>query len=257
MNLSVNLKANQRALEIDLIRGIALFLMLLDHLAFDLRYFLNCDGLAFVDSSFFLDIVRPSVLVFFLLASGISTAFSRSDLIHARRIGIAAIGLSLVSFAVEAILQLGFIIYFNVLHVICLALLLRALFAQLFARLGRIGMDLCLIFVSGLFAVYISQYQTLENYSFLSLILGFRSDSLPEMADYLSLFPWAIFIYLGALIGDLYYPKSESEKGYLISSQKPAAFFIWLGQYPLWVYLIHQPIFLAIVYLLKLILQKH
>ena len=54
------LKENKnRILEIDLLRGLAVFLMMLHHLIFDLRYIVGLDVFAFQESSWFVFFLQP------------------------------------------------------------------------------------------------------------------------------------------------------------------------------------------------------
>ena len=87
---------------------------------------------------------------------------------------------------------------------------------------------------------------------YLMLILGARYDNAIGMGDFLPLFPWLGVFFIGALLSHVvYYDKetllSETAHGRIRRYLTPV---IWMGQNPLPVYLLHQPIILGILYLI-------
>ena len=86
------LKENKnRILEIDLLRGLAVFLMMLHHLIFDLRYIVGLDVFAFQETVWFQEYLRPPVISVFIMVSGISSSFSRNNLRRGVRLMIASL----------------------------------------------------------------------------------------------------------------------------------------------------------------------
>jgi len=68
-----------RVFELDALRGLALFMMFLHHFIFDLRYIFGLDVFAWQESWWFINLLRPLFLNVFLVVSGISSSFSRSN----------------------------------------------------------------------------------------------------------------------------------------------------------------------------------
>ena len=81
----------KRILEIDLLRGVAVFLMMLHHFIFDLRYIVGLDVFAFQETVWFQEYLRPPVIAVFIMVSGISSSFSRSNLRRGVRLLIASL----------------------------------------------------------------------------------------------------------------------------------------------------------------------
>ncbi len=257
-----------RIWEIDLLRGAALFLMLLQHFAFDLSLIWGWPFLDFIQKTWFLDALRPCVLVWFLLASGLSCRFSRSHLRHGTRVALAALLMSAATILFEAYFHLGFPIYFNVLHVLALAILMRgslivllnkwlsSFLSRLHARFSlpwsHILADLLsLLGLLLLYAIVLALFSK-DTSPILALLFFLPGVPLPEMGDHLAFLPWALFFYLGALMGDLFYIEKKSVFGGEDSRlwRAPLSCLTWLGRYPLWVYLLHQPIFFALLTLI-------
>ncbi len=242
------LAAGSRYWEVDLLRGIALILMLFYHLAFDLNYF----AVHKIDivSGLPLAVARTAAALFLTIV-GLSLALSRSRAVklgdgngylshltgRALFIWAIALGISAVTY-----LFLGkCFIAFGVLHLIGLSLLL----AYPFLRMGRMN------FIFGIVAVIIGLYLSSLHVSYPWLLwLGLAPASFCSV-DYTPVFPWFGFVLIGAAFGDLLYPGYQrriSLPDFRGSSLvKPLAF---LGRHSLAVYLIHQPAILALFYLL-------
>lgn len=249
-----------RVPEIDAIRGTALFLMLLQHLAFDLYYGCGWRFLSFTESRFFLDLLRPCVLVFFLICSGLSSRFSRSFLRHGLRIAAAAALLSAVTVAVDHRLLFfdgelqGISIYFNVLHVLAAAVLLdgslRALFSVPLSRGGSRALffSAAELFLSMLVTAILFTWNEPAPYSPGRLIIGLKTETLPAMGDYLPLFPWILFFFFGRLCGDVFYAEARSYMSERAKSFPGVSFVSFLGRHPLAVYLLHQPLLMLLLF---------
>ena len=120
----------KRAFELDALRGLALFGMILHHLIFDFRYMLGLNVFAFQDSNWFLYIVRPAFIVIFLVVSGICCQFSRNNIRRALKLFGVALIFSLAMGLASFFLKEDLYVFFNVLHLLTVGTLLYGLFSM-------------------------------------------------------------------------------------------------------------------------------
>ena len=178
--------------------------------------------------------------IFFLLA-GISATLGHRPV----RRGLTVFGCGLLcSAATAAVYLLGFadrgiLIYFGTLHCLGLCMLLWPVFGRLNARI--------LLFV-GLFltAVGIFLSQSGLPGSFWLLPFGLPPEGLAT-ADYFPLLPFLGVFLLGACLGRKLYPQSAS----LFSCSPPgwAKPLCLCGRKALPIYLLHQPVITAVMFL--------
>ena len=232
--------------EVDLLRGIAIVLMVLYHFVFDLDYF----GVYEVNptSGFPLVVARTTVTLFLLLV-GLSLTLSHS---RSRMLGqegrflhqllrksavilILALGISIVSY-----LFVGrCFIVFGVLHMIGLSLLL----AYPFLRMKRTNFIIGLLFISAGIIL-----QTVRIDSLWLLLLGLAPQDFCSL-DYVPLLPWFGVVLIGMGLGGVLYPDySRRVKLPDLSGNLLVRTLTILGQNSLAIYLIHQPIMLVILY---------
>ena len=233
--------------EVDLLRGAAIVLMVLYHLVFDLNYFAVYD--IDVSSGFWLAVARTTAS-FFLLLVGLSLTLSHSraqllgkeDRFRLRLVKRSAwiLGLALgITFVTYLFIGRGFIV-FGVLHLIGLSLLL----AYPFLRLQRASIIFGLLFI--LLGIYLQNISV--GFPWL-LWLGLAPPGFYSV-DYFPLFPWFGVILVGMGLGSLLYP------GYLrritvpdLSSSPFVRGLAFLGRNSLFIYLVHQPVMIAILFL--------
>jgi uncharacterized membrane protein len=233
--------------EVDFLRGLATIQMVLFHSIYDLDYF----GVYDVDFSggvwFYL--ARFTAALFLLLV-GVSLflSYSRARLLGEedrfrfrllkRSIWILslAMGITLVTYFS---IGKGFII-FGVLHLIGISLLL----AYPFLRLQWQN------FVFGLFFIAAGLYLQKVNVEFPWLIwLGLAPQDFSSL-DYVPIFPWFGVVLMGMGLGDLLY------RNYRRRANLPDLTYsvlvrplTFLGKNSLAIYLIHQPVLIALLYL--------
>ena len=70
-------KSGTRAFELDVIRGFSIFMMMLMHFAYDIRYIFGLDAFAFLEGTTFWVVVHPLFLVFFVGVSGITKNYRK------------------------------------------------------------------------------------------------------------------------------------------------------------------------------------
>jgi len=241
--------------EVDLLRGCAIVLMVLYHLVFDLNYFAVYD--IDVSSGFWLAVARTAASLFLLLV-GLSLTLSHS---RARLLGQKdgfffrllkrsawILGLALgVTIVTYLFIGDGFIV-FGVLHLIGLSLLL----AYPFLRLQRAN------FIFGLLFILLGIYLQNISASFPWLLWLGLAPPVFYSVDYFPVFPWFGVILVGMGLGGLFYP------GYRrgipvpdLSGSSIVRLLAFLGKNSLAVYLVHQPVIIAFLYLSGVSLTWH
>ncbi len=248
-------QAATRAIELDALRGLALFMMFGHHLIFDLRYLFALDVFAWQEAWWFINLLRPFFLTVFLVVSGISSSFSRSNTRRGLRLASVALLFTLVSSAVSLITHSDFYILFNVLHVLAVGTLLYAVLSHDKLRLSSQTVDAILI-LSMISILYLGSLMPdlnrLMEGNWLTLPLGILPVGTPSMADYLPIFPWLGYFLAGVLLGRAVYSSRQSafpDLPVLVTAVfRP---FAHLGRNSLLYYALHQPVILGILYTLS------
>lgn len=222
---------DQRLWEIDILRGLALVLMITYHFLYDLNVFFNFN-IAYNEGLFFL--IGKSAAVLFILVAGISCSFSKNN----TRRGLKLILWGYVIFLVTYIAVPGSNIVFGILQFLGVCFLLYPVFKNISPYvLAATGMA---IILAGEFT---SQLSVSHNWL---VPLGFWGPSFSSV-DYFPLIPWFGVFLLGISIRKLVYKKQRS---LITASNKYFRPFVAVGRHTLIVYLIHQPIILTVLYLI-------
>ncbi len=238
-----------RAFELDALRGLALLMMILHHLIFDLRYLLELPVFAMQETWWFENLLRPVFLCVFIVVSGICSTFSRNNAKRGLRLGAVALAFTIATWIASRVSGLDLYIFFNILHLLAFGTLLYAWVT----RREKGGLtDVILI----LLAVVTAWAGTIlpERWTGTPLLLplGLVPVDVPGMSDYLPLFPWLGFFLAGALIGRIQYRDRCSAfpnpPQWLIDGTRPLVF---MGQKSLIIYVLHQPILLGVLYGLR------
>ncbi len=249
----MNLK--ERFWEVDLLRGLAIILMIAYHFIFDLSFF----GIYSLDiSSGFLWYFPRVIAAIFIFLVGISLylSYTRGEILgtypgegdfffkYLKR-GLWIFSLGLVITLVTWIFIRADFIVFGILHFIGLAIILQYPFLKYNKTYKYLNLGAGLIFV--LAGIYLAQFTF--NFDWL-LWLGFIPQNLTTV-DYFPLLPWLGVISLGIFVGSILY-KDYQRKFPLpdLSSHLPIEIFCFLGRHSLVIYFIHQPILIALLYLL-------
>lgn len=238
---------------IDSLRTLALALMITYHLVYDLDQW---TGLAVdVDTPFWFIIGKIAALLFIFL-SGLSSGFSKHPLKNGLRVLFFGMIITLVTYVAfpEQYVRFG------ILHFLGVMMLLYPLIQKL--PNGVLIPGSVLAIASGL----IIQDQAVNTT--LLLPLGFMYPGFATM-DFYPLFPYSGVTLLGVLCYRYFFAKQKganasvpaakkSKKSKAKSVQKDehkekAAYpmVAWVSRHSLWIYLIHQPILLGLIFALK------
>lgn len=245
----------QRAFELDLVRGLAIIFMVLYHFMWDANYLFGWKVLRFMIEDSYDVFAKTLNLVAFVGVSGICCSFTRSYAKRALKIGICAVGLTIITYIATS---LGFdcLIIFNVLHLVTLGIIVLGLVNWIRIKTNAsVNQTAAVVGIIGLWIILIGQeigaLRGAVEGDFL-IPFGILGDNILSMADYMPIFPWLGVFMVGAVIGMLCYSEKRSlwpnapEK--LRKVTRPIEF---LGRYSLVVYIVHQPVLLLMLVLLK------
>ena len=230
---------NKRLHYLDVIRGIAIILMVIYHFFFDLDnfYYIQIN----MNSDLFWRGFRIIILILFLTTMGISLA-----LVHSKKIcwqclikRTFLLGGSAILVSIASYMQFPQTwIYFGILHFILFASWLGLFF------LGkpRLSLIIAIIILIGYFSGYLN-----TNFLF-SLLQPLLHLPLYYTEDLVSIFPWFAFVLLGIFI--------VAKDWHLYPRLKPnwiSKKVGFLGRHSLFIYLLHQPVlFGSIMFFSKL-----
>lgn len=245
-------KEVERFWEIDLLRGVAVFMMITFHLIFDLYFF--GDRSIEVNQGLWFFLARATATIFILLV-GISMTLSYSRVRdhlssleiykkYLKRGGfIFSLGLAITVMTYLFLGTQGFII-FGILHFIGVSIVISVPLL----RKKYLNLILSFIFIS---AGFLIRGIRVEHYWLVWL--GFRPSPFYTV-DYFPLLPWFGLITFGLFLGRTLYPEYERifELPELSGSRlvSPICF---VGRNSLKIYLLHQPLLIISLHLLGVV----
>lgn len=265
--LSRQIRKKERIAEIDFLRGLAVFLMILDHFRYDVSYLPTliyeiggqnvyevvrawsafssfCRGMD--GQAWYIGLHVFFVGVFFFV-SGISATLSKSHWKRSLELTALAYTLTAVLFVVSRYTKnYSWNIYMGVLNAMAfghLAYSIKTTFLKSWQSdlwFAGVFLVLTLAFTSPS-PSYIGgdPLSVLPRYG--EMILGRGAGGL----DYIRPLPGACLLFLGSAVGKLIY---KDRKSYIpaLKYAQPLTFF---GQKSLWVYVIHQPVIILALYI--------
>ncbi len=232
-----------RIVWLDCWRGAAVALMVLYHFLFDLHLF----GQTQIDvtEGAWVWLARP-VQISFLLLVGIGLFLSyrrwgrfgfgmyvRRQLLRAWMVFVIALGITLVT----SLFFPGWTIHFGILHAIALSIV----FGLWLAPYPRFALALGILVILGGWAIKGTTAQTL-----LGLPLGLTPPGYSSF-DYFPLLPWMGVVFAGIFVADVLEKRGFLKKGQSIRALSGLTF---LGRHSLAVYLLHQPFFFGLFWLI-------
>ena len=250
-----------RAPELDFLRGLALVLMLIQHIGYDLRYEFNLPVFGILETNWFWAFLHPFILVLFVGVSGICSTFSNNNFKRGFKLLAVALGLTVATFIVTRFLGINCLIIFNVLHLLAISILLYAV-VQYIEKKAKIRPAVTNM-ILGFIGIYITavgstiEYMNNSTGNLLFLPVGFNIKNAPLTADSMKIFPWMGVFFIGCVFGRVCYPEKKSlvpanmKKLHTIGA--PLEF---MGRHSLIIYLAHQPIVYGILFLIFLVLGK-
>lgn len=231
----------ERIWEIDFLRAMAIILMIFFHLVYDLNEFWGRE--VAILSSFWYWEGKVAVWLFIFLA-GISSGFSRNNVRRGLKVLAFALLISLVTYF---IFQEQYV-RFGILHLLATAMLL-------FPLLKRLPNVWLLISAAVLLLAAIPLRTVLVETSLL-LPFGLMYEGFSTI-DYYPLFPYLAVFLMGMLAYNKFYYQRRS----LFSSLNPGngsgiwKYVVMISKNSLDIYLLHQPILLALIIFMKWLLH--
>lgn len=227
--INKNTTKGNRIGEIDFARGLAIILMMIFHFIVDLRDFYGYN-LEYLQGFWYIEGKLSAIL--FILLCGISSTLSQNSVRHGIIVLTWGMVLTVITYAYNA----NFYIRFGILHFLGISLL----FTNLMRRLTTVWLIL-LTMLSIFIGLIFSGRFTDCPYLFP---LGLQTNTFASL-DFYPLFPWFGIFLIGMATGKRFYPHKKS-----LHSLHPPKVIAWLGQHSLAIYLVHQPILLALLYVI-------
>jgi uncharacterized membrane protein len=233
--------------EIDFLRGFAVVMMITFHFFFDLNYF---DNYSFnLQYGFWWFFARITASIFIFLV-GLSLTISYSRAIKERKDllmkylyrGLKIFSWGLIITLITWVFFRQEFIVFGILHFIGLAIIL----AYFFLRFRLANLLLGAVFI--LIGIYLQGFV----FAFPWLLwLGFMPQSFYTF-DYFPILPWFGLVLLGLFLGNTLYPNGKRRFKIREIKNPAIGLFCFLGRHSLLIYLIHQPILIALLYIFVL-----
>lgn len=241
---------NQRFWEIDLLRGIAIIMMIIFHILFDL------DFLGVVQINLYSGVnllFLHSIGIIFLLLVGVSLSLSHSkieNVLPKRKIWLKFVKRGIIVFCLGLIITVvtwfsldrGFII-FGVLHCIGLCIIFSVPFLKY--RFSNLFLGAILVFIGIVLKTMVFDFPWFLWAGFVPR--GFYT------IDYFPILPWFGVVLIGVFIGNILY--SNYKRSFHINDFfrfKFVKLFCFLGRHSLVIYFIHQLVILSLIYLIFL-----
>lgn len=219
---------------IDGLRGLSILLMVAYHFGYDLVIFVGVSP-RLIDN-LLLNVLQNIFAGLFILMSGISCRFSKSNLKRGFQMLIFAGLISLVTWSI------GYPVWFGIIHFLGIAAILFSIISPAIDKISRPVQSIIYI------ALYLCSLPfTARRYDVSWLWwLGFRPEGWSS-ADYFPLIPWLFIYLLGILIGAYITEKRFPERFYT----QRVPFFATIGRNTLLIYVLHQPVLYILTLLIK------
>ena len=223
----------QRIWEIDFLRGIAICMMVLFHLVVDLADFYEFP-FNYMNGFWYYEGKLAAIL--FVSLAGVSTRFSSNNF----KRGLVILGWGLILTVLTYVYNPNTYIRFGILHLLGSSLILF----HYFKSTGAAWLGVIALMLFGI--AYTTAGKVVQSPIFIPV--GLPPADFVSL-DYYPLLPWLSVFLLGVLGGRYLYKQPKS----LFSEFPHQSMLTILGRHSLTVYLIHQPLLLAALYMFHLI----
>jgi len=221
---------------LDAARGLCIILMIMHHTAFDLVTMLGVPQWIFYNPLVnYLEYFFAGV---FILISGVSSRFSRSNVKRGFKVILAALVITVATW------RFNMIVIFGILHFLGVCMVFYGLTSKLW---DKISVKAAPFLYLGLTAVSAYVLNLLNPVKITWLwFLGLWANGFYS-ADYFPIFPWIFVFLLGTWLGKAI--KDEKLPDWFYTYKPPV--LPQIGRKALLIYMLHQPIIMGIVMSLK------
>jgi uncharacterized membrane protein len=250
MDTSQNRQLEKRFWELDLIRGLAVVMMIIFHVLFDLDHFGNFDIV--VGSGFWhLFAIVTASLFIVLVGISLTLSFARAKMMYGKNLsakylkrGAKIFSLGLIITIITWFAMGEYVIIFGILHFIGISIILAYPFLRF--RLLNLFLGVAVITLG----LLIKRSAVITT---LLLPLGFSPVGFYSM-DYFPLIPWFGLVLVGIYLGNSVYHDFSRRFQLPDYSDRPVIRgFCFLGRNSLVIYLIHQPVLIVSMYVVGLV----
>jgi uncharacterized membrane protein len=234
---------SRRIWEIDFLRGLSIILVVGYHLLYDLGAYVGIKrflGWSTDLSTVAFMVAQHFFAGLFIVLSGTSSTLTRSN----KRRGLKLLAVSLAVTAVTYIFDPSEAVWFGILQLLAVSILI---FGAAFEKARPVTCAAWGVFVLGLAAaLHLLKSSVAIRFDWL-LPLGIHSPGYSSF-DYFPLIPWFGIFLIGAALGKSVYAPRRS----LLPWRLPQTFVNAAGRHSLLIYIAHQPVILAVLYVLRL-----
>ncbi len=224
----------RRIWEIDAFRVVAMFLMIGFHFVYNLNVFAGVD--ISYTTGFWMWVGTVAGLSF-IFVSGISSGFSSNPV----KRGLMVLGFGMIITFVSYLVLGDTYIRFGILHLLGVCMILSPLIHKIHAS--------SIIILAGIIMVTSNQVANITVNTNLLLPIGLRYAGFRSV-DYYPLIPYLSVFMLGIIAYKFYYYRGKSLFRFNFENQ----FITRVSKSSLTIYLLHQPIILAAMFLFSLII---
>lgn len=235
---------HDRIWEVDFLRGLSIILMVGYHLLYDLGAMVGVKSFL----GFTTDLSTPAWLAaqyffaaLFVILSGISSTLSHSNVRRSLKLIAVALAITGVTFVYNR----AETIHFGILHCLGVSILLYGLVLEKSKALGCAVAGAVVLGLS--IALAFALKGVVIRFNWL-LPLGIHRPGYSSF-DYFPLLPWLGIFLAGTALGKSVYASKQT----MIRRRLPVTFVNLAGRHSLLIYIVHQPVILAALYLLSLI----
>jgi len=241
----------ERYPELDALRGIAVLMMVIYHLVFNLAYFYGWDIAVFeggwwlfarTTATLFLLVMGMCFMISWDRASTLAPTFSKKYLKHLKRGITIFTGGMLISLATWFVAPDAFV-KFGILHLIGVSVLLQPFFQRYNKGNAFLG--------AAFIAIGMAFKERLVENPFL-FPFGLTTSTFASL-DYYSLFPWFGVILIGMALGSALYVPQQRFLLKPVTTLPYPRWLLWTGRRALVLYFLHQPILLLLLALMKVL----
>ena len=220
--------SKDRAWELDFLRGIAILMMVFMHMSWDVRYEFGVDTFTYLYQGWFWSFIHPVIVVLFVSISGVCCTLSRNNVKRGLKLLAATVVMYATTFIIYKVTGIECLILFNVLAVLTCGIFLYALIAFL-------------------------ENKTKANPNVTNLIMGLAGLYIVIVGCNIH---YMVFL-IGCVIGRTCYKDKKTlfaGKGKVMTSvARPVEF---IGRHSLIIYLVHQPVIYALLYVIFLLVRR-